>query len=55
MANKEEYLERLKELKLLNDPEIAHEKADKVLLELLVDLDYKDIVEAYREIERWYS
>ena len=37
------------------DTEAAHSNADKVLCDLLVSLGYKDVVEDYQRVEKWYA
>lgn len=38
-----------------NDKERAHINADGILCELLEKLGYKDVVEKYNEVSKWYS
>ena len=47
--SREKYLNKLMELKdkYYYDKEVLYLKADEILFELLVDLGYEDIVEAY--------
>lgn len=54
MEFKEE-LERLKVLEHTDDEEYAHIEADRLLLKILIDLGYKEIVDAYNEIPKWYA
>lgn len=49
------YLQELIELQNETDVEIAHVKADDVLTNLLRDLGYEEIVEAYNKINMWYA
>ena len=51
----EKEIKRLKELSEQYDPEIAHEKADEILCEILLDLGFVEIVKAYSEIGKWYA
>lgn len=37
------------------DPEAAHSIADRVLCDLLIDIGYADVVEAYRKVRKWYA
>lgn len=32
----------------------SHEEADKILCDLLISLGYKDIVEEYLKVPKWY-
>lgn len=52
---REEALQELKELKDSGDPESAHGRADDVLCNLLKTLGYKDVVEAYATVPKWYA
>lgn len=38
-----------------DDPEIAHSEADKVLCELITALGFKDVVEEWAKIKKWYA
>ena len=52
--NLEDYLKRLKECEEY-DAESAHGRADEILCELLRELGYSDIVDAYEDIDKWYT
>ena len=52
--NVEDYLKRLKECERY-DTECAHGRADEILCELLRELGYSDIVDAYEDIDKWYA
>jgi hypothetical protein len=54
---------RLKHLNTLNDPEVAHSKADKILIEALYLLTKHDpelakpgkaLIQAFHRVEKWY-
>lgn len=47
----------LQELKDLQDcdEEVAHSHADDILTDILIELGYTDIVEAYNLIKKWYA
>jgi len=45
----------LKELQNMNDVEDKHFEADKLLCELLVSFGMADVVEIYKDIEKWYA
>lgn len=47
----EKYLSQMKSCK----SEADHEDADYILCELLEKLGYKELVDAYRDIPKWYS
>ena len=48
-----EALKRLKSARF-ETTEVAHEMADEVLCELLLDLGYVQVVKAWAEIPKWY-
>ena len=48
-------INKLKELQTSLDTEVAHSKADDVLCAALMTLGYKDIVEEYIKVPKWYS
>lgn len=50
-----DYLSLMQELADCSEPEHAHSKADKLLCELLTDLGYGNIVNAYEKVEKWYA
>lgn len=37
------------------DIEMCHAKADRVLMNLLIDLGFTDVVKEYELIEKWYA
>ena len=49
------HLEKLQQLKFNDDTEMVHVKADEILCELLSELGYTEIVDAYNELEKWYA
>lgn len=55
MSFKERCIEALKTLQESDDTEMAHSIADDVLCELLTELGYKDVVEEYNKIGKWYA
>lgn len=50
--NKEELIKKLKELQNSGDTEIAHVKADDLLIEYIND---SDIADAYNALDKWYA
>jgi len=38
-----------------NCTEFAHREADRILSDLLVDLGFLDVIEAYDKIDKWYE
>ena len=53
LSNK--YRKKLERLAELDDPEQAHSDADNLLCDLLGDLGYHYVVEAYHEIWKQYG
>ena len=53
--NREEALAKLEEIAKNTDTEHAHVEADRVLMELLNDLGYDDVVAAYDAIDKWFA
>jgi len=50
-----EILERLRRIAAGGDTEMDHHDADEVLCELLIHLGYKDIVDAWAKVDKWYA
>ena len=42
-------------LQKVADLEAAHAKADEILLRMLSDLGFDDIVQEYQKIDKWYA
>ena len=42
-------------LQRVDDLEAAHVKADEILLLMLSDLGFNDIVQEYQKIDKWYA
>jgi len=56
MINREYYLKRLIELQSDDyEPEESHGLADDVLVNILLELGFNDIVAEYNRIEKWYA
>ena len=58
MINQElanEAIKRLKEADKIGDEETAHVIADRVLCELLKELGYQSVVDAFDDVSKWYS
>ena len=51
----DKYIEELVSLDSMNDPEIAHSRADNLLCEIVTKLGCADIVDQYNEIYKWYA
>lgn len=52
---REEVLISLRELQDSDDTESAHSQADYLLCDLLVQLGYEDVVQAWHRIGKWYA
>jgi hypothetical protein len=46
---------RMKELINSGDTEHAHSEADKILCEVLRELGYNDLIDAYEQVDKWYA
>lgn len=51
----DKYLSQMKELRYEDDTEHAHVVADEILCNLLDELGYKELVDAFDDLDRWYS
>ena len=51
----DEMVKRLQKEVNDNDAERAHVNSDNILCELLEKLGYKDVVEKYNEVSKWYA
>ena len=50
-----EMVKRLQEEVDNGDNECAHRNADYIMCELLERLGYKEVVEKYNEVSKWYA
>jgi hypothetical protein len=50
-----EAVKRLRDLESHDDPEFAHEEADKILCGILVILGYSDAVDAWERVRKLYA
>jgi hypothetical protein len=52
----EEALEKLKDLNNRgSDPKASHVEADGILCSLLSSMGYEEIVEVFKDIDKWYA
>lgn len=53
----DKYLKRMNEVKqgYADDEEVAHSLADDILCDLLINLGYIELVDAYNDIDKWYA
>lgn len=52
---REEAIAQLKSCAANDDVEMAHSDADGVLCKLLGSLGYKDVVDTWEEVPKWYA
>lgn len=52
---KERAIQKLKNVQSWNDIESAHGAADNVLCDLLENLGFKDVIEEYNKINKYYA
>ena len=50
-----EILKKLKDAKGSGEEEYFHCEADRLLCKLLLHLGYKEIVDAYKDLDKWYE
>jgi hypothetical protein len=48
-------IEKLDKLKQTGDIELMHMQADTILCEVLKAMDFDDVVDAWEDVDRWYS
>jgi len=51
-------MEAIKRLEICQDnPDIetAHEEADDIIVEFLIEAGYKEVADAYDKVHKWYS
>ena len=55
--SKEECVADMKEIAKdsIADPERAHEYADELLCEILIKEGYKEVVDAFKDVYKWYA
>lgn len=53
--SREEAIRQLKLAQASLDTEAAHCSADEVLCELLESLGFSDVVDAWKEVSKWYA
>ena len=52
--SKEEAIKKLEEWADSGDIEMAHCEAEDILCDLLIQLGYEDVVQAYHKVHKWY-
>lgn len=50
-----EAVEKMKECVNNGDTEVAHLDADAVLCDVLTQLGYKELVDLYEKVKKWYA
>lgn len=53
--DRQQAIDRLKEVQSDPDPEIAHGVADDILCALLESLGYADVVAEWMKVDKWYA
>ena len=53
--DRQQAIDALNDASLNMDIEAAHIQADEILCELLRDLGYIDVVDAWEAVEKWYA
>lgn len=51
----DEAITKLRALQTASDPEAEHAEADDILCDLLVSLGYKDVVDEWEKVSKWYA
>ena len=51
----QKHLDSLSEIGELTDTEVAHDLADEVLCNLLIELGYETVVDKWLEIDKYYA
>lgn len=54
-TDREVALQALARCAVNDDTEEAHSDADSILCKLLVTLGYRDVVDAYAKVSKWYA
>lgn len=50
-----EAVEKMKECVNNSDTELAHLDADNILCDVLTQLGYKELVDLYEKVNKWYA
>lgn len=50
-----EAIEKMKECVNNGDIEVAHLDADDILCDVLTQLGYKELVDLYKKVDKWYA
>ena len=50
-----EAIEEMKKLVNSGDTEVAHIEADNILCDVLTHLGYKELVDVYNQVRKWYA
>lgn len=50
-----EAIKRLKKAEEIGDEETGHVDADRVLCDLLIELGYQSVVDAFDDVSKWYA
>lgn len=50
-----DYVAEIERQCMFGDAEADHSRADDLLCELLAELGYQEVVEAWRKVDKWYA
>lgn len=53
--NEMEAIKKLEVCQSNSDIETAHEEADDIIVEFLIEAGYKEVANAYDKVHKWYS
>ncbi len=52
---REEALDAMRAAAEPGDPEASHYAADGILCKLLISLGYQDVVDLWKDVDKWYA
>jgi hypothetical protein len=55
MTRRQKAIKELKDQQANGDTEMAHGEADRILCDLLTALGYKDVVDEWEKVGKWYA
>lgn len=54
-TKEQKWINYIKECAFTGDPEVDHPEADNALKLFLLELGYKDLVDIYEKVSKWYA
>lgn len=51
----DEAIKEMTNLLSINDPEISHSEADKILCKVLRESGYNELIDIYEKVDKWYA